>query len=241
MSRHGIGVRRAFALIALLATASCIDAARARSDVRVVEIIDGDTLAIETAGGRETVRVIGVDAPELSHPESPEQYLARESADALAGLLDDGRAVLIDDARAGARDRFGRRLAHVRTSAGADVAIELLEAGLARVLDRYENDRHKDHEAAEARARAAGLGIWKDGGRAEVRWLRAQRRAPLAVHPMTGGRYAVEALGRVRAGVTGAGLSDALWAARRALGASAQGDESRARRILDDEGFVPLN
>lgn len=229
----------AIALLAILSvTIACVaGGASAGGWVRVIKVIDGDTIVVERGGRDETIRIAGIDAPELSHPESIEQYLAREAKAAVEALLSDRRAILVSDSRAGERDRFQRGLAHVETTRGEDVGLELVEAGLARVLDRYENSRSAAQREASERARAAGRGLWADGGRAEVRWLLAEGRAPLVVHPTSGGRYAVVSLGRIRAGVSGRDLSDALWAARRAQALAERGEQKRAQEVLDEADF----
>lgn len=240
MTRPGSPHRvAAIALLALLSvTIACVTGgASAEGWVRVVKVIDGDTIVVERDGRNETIRIAGIDAPELSHPEATEQFLAREAKSAVLALLADRRAVLVPDPQAGARDRFQRGLAHVETTRGKDVGLELVEAGLARVLDRYENSRSAAQREATERAMAAGRGLWADEGRAEVRWLLAEGRAPLVVHPTSGGRYAVVSLGRIRAGVSGRDLSDALWAARRAQALDERGETKRAQKVLDEAGF----
>ena len=227
-----------FASGALLAGCEARGAAGAlRAEVR--EIVDGDTLRVHTARGDERVRLIGVDAPELHHPEEGEQYLGAEARAFVAQRAGDPGVTLEFDESQPRRDRFGRLLAYVRTDEGEDLGAALLERGMARVLKRYRFARRGRYLELESRARKAGLGIWADGGLAEVRWLLARHTPALRVLPMTGGRYAVLAAGRVRAGVTGRALSDALWAARRARGLASR-DPAAARKILDRAGFAPL-
>jgi endonuclease YncB( thermonuclease family) len=90
------------------------------------EVIDGDTIR---AGGR-TVRLVGIDAPELHGACPAETALARRARDRLAQLLA-GRAWLTPQGR----DRYGRLLAVVRDEAGRDVAQILIDEGLARPYD----------------------------------------------------------------------------------------------------------
>jgi micrococcal nuclease len=65
-----------------------------------------------------------------------------------------------------ARDRYGRLLAYVeRLSDGLVVNMSMVEHGFAATLHIDPNDGMR-HElaAAEARARAAGLGLWSACG-----------------------------------------------------------------------------
>ncbi|MDX1711307.1 MAG: thermonuclease family protein [Rhodovibrionaceae bacterium] len=125
---------------------------------RAVEIIDGDTLVLDD--GRQ-VRLVGIQAPKLPLGRAGFQAwpLAEEAKAALAELTL-GRELRL--AYGGRRmDRHGRVLAHVQTADGLWVQGMLLGAGLARVYSFADNRTAVDRMLAlEARARAAGRGIW---------------------------------------------------------------------------------
>lgn len=212
----------------------------------VSEVLDGDTIVIEAGPRKQTVRLIGIDAPEERHPEAEPQYLAAEAQGMLAGMLL-GRSVrLVGDDGAG-KDRYGRLLAYVELETGADVGALLLERGLARSLDRYRHARRERYREIEAEARMEGRGIWAEGGLAELRWILGQGRDAIEVYSMTGGRFAVIVEGWGRAGLKGraarrgerAALDDAIWQAHRALGAMRY-DRARALEILQAAGFIPI-
>lgn len=76
-----------------------------------------------------SVRVVGVDAPELSRPQcAAEHERARKARDFTAAFLNGGEAILSDIRH----DKYaGRVLARVENSAGADLAEALFAAGLA--------------------------------------------------------------------------------------------------------------
>lgn len=111
--------RPALALLWLLLAAPAVAQQRA-------EVIDGDTIR---AGGR-TVRLIGLDAPELRGRCPAEIALARRARERLAEILG-GRAWLTTRGR----DQYGRVLAVVRDAEGRDVAQLLIAEGLARPYD----------------------------------------------------------------------------------------------------------
>jgi endonuclease YncB( thermonuclease family) len=100
----------------------------------VVRVIDGDTFVAEAhVWPGETVlvsvRIRGIDAPEL-HSRCPrERVAAAEARDALAGLLD-GQAVTISNIGGG--KYYGRVLADVDTGDGA-VAPAMLSRALVRL------------------------------------------------------------------------------------------------------------
>lgn len=108
----------------------------------VVEIIDGDTLAVrariwldQTIEAR--VRLSGIDAPELRGRCAAERHAAVEARALLAALTED-RVVTLHDVK---HDKYGGRiLARVADSHGRDLGGALLGAGLAA---RYDGGRRQ--------------------------------------------------------------------------------------------------
>lgn len=100
--------------------------------VRILRVIDGDTLLVEITirFGQtvvEHVRIAGIDAPELKGRCLSEIQAARGARQYLTELVGGG-AVELRDMR---REKFGRALARV-TSNGIDVSTRMIEAGQAR-------------------------------------------------------------------------------------------------------------
>jgi hypothetical protein len=109
------------AALALLALLSAPAAAQQRATA-----IDGDTLRVE---GR-SVRMIGLDAPELHGACEAERWLARLAQMRLAQLVAEGVWIELRG-----RDRYGRDLAIIRDAAGRDLAQLLISEGFARPFD----------------------------------------------------------------------------------------------------------
>ncbi len=129
---------------------------------RLVEIVDGDTFTIEVGGARTTVRLIGIDAPELDDPGG-QAALARAAADALRRLLETGPVELVADVEPQEPDN-GRLLRHALRGE-TNIAVELATAGWARTLTRAPNLAYRDEiAAAVAAARAEGRGMWSPAG-----------------------------------------------------------------------------
>lgn len=97
--------------------------ARPQTDLRV---IDGDTIVHRG----ETVRLRGLDAPEIHGRCERETRLAHQARARLERLLSGGLVVVPQG-----RDRYGRTLAVVRDARGRDVAQILIAEGLARPYD----------------------------------------------------------------------------------------------------------
>lgn len=98
--------------------------------VTVEHVLDGDTIIVD---GDERVRLLGVDAPEVSHNGSIAEPCANEAATLSTTTLESAKTVeLVTDDSQPATDRFGRTLAYVEAD-GADMSAKLLETGLADV------------------------------------------------------------------------------------------------------------
>lgn len=126
------------------------------SRARVIQVIDGDTLVIE---GGATVRLLGIDAPETSHPglEHPQAY-GQEAKERLRRLVE-GRVVSLEQ-DVSDTDHYGRSLRHVWLG-GRLVSEVLVAEGLARANSIPPDRRYADRLArAEERARRSGRGLW---------------------------------------------------------------------------------
>ena len=96
-------------------------------------VVDGDTIRVETLGGRQLgrVRLLGIDAPEVDHPPEPAECYAKEATGLLERLAPVGSTVeLVTDIAQPNRDRYDRLLRYVEHD-DADVARELLASGAA--------------------------------------------------------------------------------------------------------------
>jgi endonuclease YncB( thermonuclease family) len=105
-------------------------------EAEVVRVIDGDTLTVRARIwiGQElttNVRLLGVNAPELSGACEAERRLAEEARRFLADRVE-GRPVIL---RKIALDKFGGRVLAVVEDGGGDLAAALLAARLATPYD----------------------------------------------------------------------------------------------------------
>lgn len=135
----------------------------------VVEVIDGDTLVVDLAGGDEHVRLIGIDTPETVAPDRPDECFGAEASHHLADLAPPGTAVRLErDVEA--RDQYDRLLAYAYR-ARDDLFLNLAQVtgGFAEPLAYPPNTAHQaDFEQAEREARTAGAGLWTACGSADV-------------------------------------------------------------------------
>lgn len=128
-------------------------------------VIDGDTVQVRKRGETETVRLIGIDAPEVAGPYTEAECYGVQAARQTRELLD-GRSVLLEaDPSQDEIDRFGRRLAYLWRDDGLLVNQWLIREGLAY---EYTYDRDAPYRYArrfrdaEAAARKAAVGLWSE-------------------------------------------------------------------------------
>lgn len=145
--------------------------------VPVVDVRDGDTVVLESNLGPRVVRLIGIDTPEVRHPERGREPFGPEASDFTKRLLPDGTMVHVEiDIEA--EDAYGRLLAYLYLSDEAGgwmvdgqpasmVNLMIASAGYARALTIEPNAVYADlFDAAVAAAQAEGRGMWVGSGMA---------------------------------------------------------------------------
>ncbi len=134
----------------------------AGSPYPVLRVIDGDTIAVGIDGTSESVRLIGIDTPELNDPGGPQCY-AEEALRHLTELTQSGTVLLVPDESQGARDRHGRLLAYITRPDGADLGEAMLRDGYALEYQyAAPYARQAAYEAAQTEAMQARRGLWAD-------------------------------------------------------------------------------
>jgi micrococcal nuclease len=150
-----------FVALAALGGRAVLEAPASRENGRVTRVVDGDTLHVMVHGRDETVRLLGIDTPELHKPQTPVECGARAAAAAMEALAAGRRVRLVGDPSQDERDRYGRLLAYaVVRGSGVDLGEAMVRRGWASVvLFDGAFKRVRRYRAAAARARAAGRGV----------------------------------------------------------------------------------
>ncbi len=133
------------------------------SAVKVVKVVDGDTIKVEMNGKTETVRLIGVDTPETVDPRKAVQCFGKQASDETKHLLLDQLVTLIPDPTQDDRDKYRRLLRYVYLPDGTDVGQLLISEGFAheytyKVPYLHQKTYKEDQKAVEAAKR----GLWAD-------------------------------------------------------------------------------
>jgi endonuclease YncB( thermonuclease family) len=123
--------------------------------MRVVRVVDGDTVELASNGERIMVRIVGIDTPETVHPRMPVQPGGLEATARARELLTGGVVVFRfdpDESR-DREDRYGRVLGYLELVDGRDFGLVMIEEGHAVAYVRFPFSRQAAYVAAELRAR----------------------------------------------------------------------------------------
>ncbi|MFB6311662.1 MAG: lamin tail domain-containing protein [Salinirussus sp.] len=143
--------------------------------VTVTDVVDGDTIDVRYQNGTsDTVRLLGIDTPEVHVENDPAEFEGVPETDAGATCLREAghaaseyvdrrleqqKVTLVFDNEADRRGSYGRLLAYV-TLDGRNINLELVAEGYARVYDS--EFTHADRfYAAESEAQSAVIGLWQ--------------------------------------------------------------------------------
>ncbi len=125
--------------------------------VKVVKVIDGDTIKIETG---EVVRLIGIDAPETVHPSKSVACFGKESSEKAKEVLGESLVRLEKDVSE--KDKYGRLLRYV-WKGGLLVNELLVREGYATVSTYPPDVKYQDRFLeAQRLAREENRGLWAE-------------------------------------------------------------------------------
>jgi micrococcal nuclease len=140
--------------------------------VTASRVIDGDTIILAAGASLrapdgaplqgETVRLIGINAPEIAHGDGgpAAECWSEESKDALAELVA-GRVVELEYGRGDLRDIYGRLLAYVSLPSTGEVVNEtMVSEGHARSFRDFPHEYTALYNRLESEAEVARRGLW---------------------------------------------------------------------------------
>ncbi len=130
---------------------------------RVTQVIDGDTIKVDTGGGVETVRLIGIDTPEIATANrSRGACFGEEAAQYAKQLLENQSVHLIKDPMQSNRDKYNRLLRYVFLEDGTLINAKLIKEGYAfnYIYEPFQFMKQFDYLEKQARENRSGL--WSD-------------------------------------------------------------------------------
>lgn len=128
----------------------------------VKEVIDGDTIKILYEGELTSLRLIGVDAPEINHPEIGKECFGNASSQFLRSYLKNKTIYLEFDPTQQKYDKYSRLLAYIFLKNGTNVNKQLIRKGYAKEYT-YDNKYKFRQEflSAQRYAKKNNKGLWK--------------------------------------------------------------------------------
>lgn len=127
----------------------------------VSEVVDGDTIKIEVDGKDQTIRMIGIDTPEVVDPRKTVECFGREASTKTKQLLEGQKVKVEADASQGNSDKYSRLLRYVYLPDGQMINLLLIQQGYAfeytyTVPYTYQSA----FKAAQIVARTNRQGLW---------------------------------------------------------------------------------
>jgi len=126
----------------------------------VAEVVDGDTIKVKIDGKLETIRLIGIDTPEVASPYRKEGCFGKEASEETKKILKNKKISLIVDPMVSDKDKYGRLLRYVFLPDGLFVNAELVKGGFAFNYP-YEDFQYLNYfNDLEKQAKNSRLGLW---------------------------------------------------------------------------------
>lgn len=135
-----------------------------RVEVKLIKVIDGDTIKVDYKGETKTVRYLLIDTPETKKPNSCIQPFGTSAFEENKKIVSTGHVELEFD-KGEKTDKYGRLLAYVYTD-GESVQEKLLSKGLARVAFVHPpNTKYlEQYKKIEKHAKKQNKSIWSKSG-----------------------------------------------------------------------------
>lgn len=129
---------------------------------KVIKVDDGDTVVVDWNGQNRTIRLIGMDTPEIKDPRKPVQCFGREASAQGHKLLENQQIRIESDPEVGEVDKYGRTLGYVFLPDGSLYNQTMIADGYAHEYT-YNKQHYKyqaQFKAAEVEAKTSEKGLW---------------------------------------------------------------------------------
>lgn len=136
-----------------------------REVATLVKVVDGDTITVSINGKNETIRVIGIDTPEVVDPRKTVECFGKEASDFAKLTLQNNKTLFLEsDPTQGERDKYKRLLRYVWIEdEKVDFGKLMIDRGYASEYTyslpyKYQ----KEYKQTEKVARESKKGLWAD-------------------------------------------------------------------------------
>lgn len=127
----------------------------------VTDVVDGDTIKISIDGKIETLRLIGIDTPEIVDPRKPVQCFGKEASNMAKQLLSGQKVRIESDVTQDTRDKYGRLLVYIVREDGLFFNKHMIAEGYAYEYTYSTAYKYQsEFNSAEESARTSGKGLW---------------------------------------------------------------------------------
>lgn len=127
---------------------------------KVTQFDDGDTIAVDMNGSKETIRMIGVDTPEVKDPRKPVQCFGKSASEFTKQLIGNNSVRLEADPLNTNRDRYNRLLRYVYLPDGRLVNAEIIKQGYGFAYTSFPFSKIDEFKGYQKSAREQNLGLW---------------------------------------------------------------------------------
>lgn len=129
----------------------------------VTKIVDGDTIHVVSGNTTNTVRLIGIDTPEVVDPRRPVQCYGKEASQKLQELINKKKVYVTADASQSERDKYDRLLRYVWTEDGINVNEFMIREGYAYEYTYDVPYKYQQlFKEAQRGAQEKKIGLWSD-------------------------------------------------------------------------------
>ena len=136
-----------------------------RQQAKLVKVVDGDTISVSINGKSETIRIIGIDTPEIDDPKKTVECFGEKATEMARVTFRNDKTVLLEaDPSQGDRDKYQRLLRYIWIGDGQ------IDFGKFMIGDGYASEYTYDlpykyqkvYKEAESKALEAKKGLWAD-------------------------------------------------------------------------------
>jgi micrococcal nuclease len=128
----------------------------------VVSVIDGDTIKVKNNEKVETIRLVGIDTPEIAGPRKKIECFGKEASLEAKKILLNQKVFLEQDESQGNSDKYGRLLRYVFLENGESFNAYMIKNGFAKEYTYNKKYKYQDeYKKLQEYAKDNNLGIWR--------------------------------------------------------------------------------